>query len=344
MQLQDFDFALPPELIAQAPAAQRDQSRLMIVERAQHKLTHDVFANIAHYLRSGDVLVVNDTKVIPARLHGRKVATGGKVEVLLLHERAVGEWDVLAKPAARVAVGSHLEFGEGILHGQVISRQDSGALVMRFTPATLHALLDQCGEVPLPPYIKRSSAVEHDDTARYQTVYACHPGAVAAPTAGLHFTPALLTALEHGGVQRAALTLHVGWGTFQPIRTPEIERHHMAREFYRLGAAEAARIAQAQQNSKRVVAVGTTTTRTLETIAQHTTPVTATSGWTELFIVPGYHFRIVKAMITNFHLPQSTLFLLVCAFAGRELMLEAYRQAIAERYRFYSYGDAMLIM
>ena len=345
MQLQDFDFILPPELIAQAPTARRDQARLMVVDRAQQRVTHDTFTNIGNYLHTGDVLVVNDTKVIPARLHGRKVGTGGKVEVLLLHELQTGMWEILLKPAAKVRLGMTIEFGDGILSGHILERRAEGTTIVQFTPSEIYTALDKCGEVPLPPYIKRGgTAEEHTfDLARYQTVYAHHPGAVAAPTAGLHFTPELLERLTQQGIARAAVTLHVGWGTFQPMRTTQVEQHRMSQEFYCLTAPEAAIIARARAAGGRVVAVGTTATRTLETIGQQVGSVTARSGWSGLFIYPGYRFQIVDALVTNFHLPRSTLFLLVCAFAGRELMLEAYRTAIATGYRFYSYGDAMYI-
>lgn len=345
MQLQDFDFVLPPELIAQMPVARRDQARLMVVDRAQQSVSHDIFANIGRYLHPGDVVVVNDTKVIPARLRGCKVDTGGKVEVLLLHELRTGVWEVLLKPAAKVRPGTAIEFGGGVLRGGILERGDRGTVTMQFTPAEVYEALHRCGEVPLPPYIKRVGQTEAHpfDLARYQTVYACHPGAVAAPTAGLHFTPELLAQLAQQGVKRAAVTLHVGWGTFQPIRTTVVEQHHMAQEFYCLTASQAAVIASTRAGGGRVVAVGTTTTRTLETIGQRLGRVTASSGWSDLFIYPGHRFQSVDALVTNFHLPRSTLLLLVCAFAGRDLMLEAYRTAIAAGYRFYSYGDAMLI-
>ncbi len=345
MDLQDYDFTLPPELIAQLPAAQRDQSRLMIVDRAQQAITHDIFANIGEYLTPGDVLVLNDTKVIPARLRGRKAVTGGKVEVLLLHEMAPGEWQVLLKPAAKVHCGMQLEFAQGALRGEVLERLPDQTMRVRFTPTAVHDLLEQYGEIPLPPYIRRASDALQaaQDRVRYQTVYASHPGAVAAPTAGLHFTPELLMALEQCGIRRASITLHVGQGTFQPVRATQVERHRMGKEFYRVEAEQAAIIEQARAAGGHVVAVGTTATRTLETRMQSAEKLTAGSGWSELFIYPSYHFRIVDRLLTNFHLPRSTLFLLVCAFAGRELMCEAYRVAVAERYRFYSYGDAMLI-
>ena len=242
-------------------------------------------------------------------------------------------------------LGSIIEFGDGILSGCILERRAGGTVVVQFTPAEMYAVLDRCGEVPLPPYIKRAgTAAEHTfDLERYQTVYARQPGAVAAPTAGLHFTPELLERLTQQGITRAAVTLHVGWGTFQPIRTIEVEQHRMSREFYCLTASEAAIIARTRMAGGRVVAVGTTATRTLETIGQQVGSITASSGWSEIFIYPGYRFRMVDVLVTNFHLPRSTLFLLVCAFAGRELMLEAYRLAIAAGYRFYSYGDAMCI-
>ncbi len=343
MNLRDFNFDLPPERIAQTPAARRDASRLMIVDRQQQRITHDVFANIGQYLRVHDVLVVNDTKVIPARLHGRKAATGGKVEVFLLHDYGEGIWEVLLKPAARTRPGTVIEMGP--LQAEVIERLPGAMVRVKFTPDDIYAGLEQVGEVPLPPYIQRDDVDKRyrEDRERYQTVYAQHPGAVAAPTAGLHFTPELLSDLQRRGINRATVTLHVGWGTFQPIRAENITEHRMASEFYRLVADEAASIRRAQANGGRVVAVGTTSTRTLETVMQQSGEITAGTGWSDLFIYPSYRFQVVEALVTNFHLPQSTLFLLVCAFAGRDLMLEAYHCAIAERYRFYSYGDAMLI-
>ena len=346
MHLSDFDFILPAELIAQTPAARRDGSRLMVVDRRQGSIRHDGFAGVGDYLSAGDVLVVNDTKVIPARLRGRKAGTGGSVEVLLLHELGAGAWEVLLKPAAKAPPGTEVVFGEGKLRGRVGERTDEGAVILHFTPSDVLPALAEVGEVPLPPYIKRQQPAESRefDLERYQTVYARHPGAVAAPTAGLHFTPELLADLERQGIQRATLTLHVGWGTFQPVRSDAVERHRMGAERYELAASEAGRIEQARERGHRVVAVGTTTTRTLETIGQETGRIHAASGWSELFIKPGHRFRIIDALITNFHLPRSTLFMLVCAFAGRDLMLDAYRTAIADRYRFYSYGDAMLII
>lgn len=346
MHLRDFDFTLPSELIAQAPAARRDDSRLMIVDRQQGSIRHDGFANVGDYLRAGDVLVVNDTKVIPARLRGRKVGTGGSVEVLLLHEVGGGAWEVLLKPAAKTPPGTEVAFGNDALRGRVGEQTDHGRAILHFTPSDILPVLAEFGEVPLPPYIKRQRPAESRefDLERYQTVYACHPGAVAAPTAGLHFTPELLAALGRQGIQRATLTLHVGWGTFQPVRSDAVEQHRMGAERYYLSASEAERIERARELGRRVVAVGTTTTRTLETIGQEMGRVCTASGWSELFIKPGHRFCVIDALITNFHLPRSTLFMLVCAFAGRDLMLEAYQTAIAGKYRFYSYGDAMLII
>ena len=345
MHLSDFDFTLPSDLIAQTPAAHRDDSRLMIVDRRQRVIRHDCFANLGNHLSGGDVLVVNDTKVIPARLRGRKAGTGGGVEVLLLHEIGAGAWEVLLKPAARTPAGTELEFGAGKLRGRVGERRDHGAVILYFTPPDILSSLEKFGEVPLPPYIKRQEPAESRafDLERYQTVYARQPGAVAAPTAGLHFTAELLAGLKRQGVHQAALTLHVGWGTFQPVRSGAIEQHRMGAERYELSAVEAERIQRARELGSRIVAVGTTTTRTLETIGLKGGEVRAENAWSELFIKPGHRFRVVDALITNFHLPRSTLFLLVCAFADRELMLKAYRTAVANQYRFYSYGDAMLI-
>ncbi len=345
MDLQDFDFVLPEDLIAQTPAARRDQSRLMIVDRAHRRITHDTFANLGRYLTLGDIVVVNDTKVIPARLRGHKAGTGGRIEILLLHDLGAGDWEVLLKPAAKVRPGMVVVCGQGDLRAKIVERLPEGTMRVRFTPASIYNRLERYGEVPLPPYIKRTpdAGFTSEDRTRYQTVYARHPGAVAAPTAGLHFTPELLSALERQGIHRATVTLHVGWGTFQPVRAACVEQHRMAKEYYDLKAEQAVRIQQARTAGGRVVAVGSTATRTLETIEQRTGEMTASRGWSDLFIYPSYRFRVVDALLTNFHLPRSSVFLLVCAFAGRELVLEAYRCAIAERYRFYSYGDAMLI-
>ena len=346
MHLRDFDFALPSDLIAQTPAARRDGSRLMIVHRRQRRIRHEAFANVGEYLNAGDVLVVNDTKVIPARLRGTKAETGGSVEVLLLHEVDAGVWEVLLRPAARVPVGTEVVFGAGKLRGRIGERLEHGRAVLHFTPSDILSMLAEVGEVPLPPYIKRQQGMESRefDLERYQTVYARRPGAVAAPTAGLHFTPELLANLKRRDVLQATLTLHVGWGTFQPVRSDALEQHRMGAERYELKAEEAERIERARERRNRVVAVGTTTTRTLETIGQQTGGVCAANGWSELFIKPGHRFNVVDALITNFHLPRSTLFMLVCAFADRDLMLEAYQAAVAKKYRFYSYGDAMLIL
>ena len=346
MRLCDFDFTLPPDLIAQAPAARRDHSRLMIVDRQNGSIRHDSFANVGNCLSAGDVLVVNDTKVIPARLRGRKAGTGGSVEALLLHEVGAGVWEALLRPAARAPAGTEVEFGGGRLRGRVEERLEHGGVTLRFTPPDILSMLAEFGEVPLPPYIKRQQREGYRDfdLERYQTVYARRPGAVAAPTAGLHFTPELLADLKSHGVQQATLTLHVGWGTFQPVRSDVIEQHRMGGEWYELRGDEAEHIQRARESGSRVVAVGTTTTRTLETIGLQNGRVRPENGWSHLFIKPGHRFRVIDVLITNFHLPRSTLFMLVCAFAGRDLMLDAYRTAVENKYRFYSYGDAMLIM
>ena len=346
MRLRDFDFTLPPDLIAQIPAARRDRSRLMIVDRQRGSIRHDSFANVGNCLSAGDVLVVNDTKVIPARLRGRKAGTGGSVEALLLHEVGAGVWEALLRPAARTPVGTEVEFGGGKLRGRVGERLEHGGAILHFAPPDILSMLEAFGEVPLPPYIKRHQQAGYRDfdLERYQTVYARRPGAVAAPTAGLHFTPELLADLKSRGVQQATLTLHVGWGTFQPVRSDAIRQHRMGAEWYELKAVEAEHIQSARESGSRVVAVGTTTTRTLETIGLRKGRLGPEYGWSDLFIKPGHRFRVVDALITNFHLPRSTLFMLVCAFAGRGLMLDAYRAAVDNKYRFYSYGDAMLIL
>lgn len=316
MNLDEFEFELPEDLIAQTPVARRDKSRLMIIDRAEQRITHDVFSHIGSYLTPGDVFVLNDTKVIPARLRGRKVTTGGKVELLLLHDIGNGVWEVLLRPAAKSRPGVVVEVGEGRLRAEILRRVSDTTFQVQFVPPDIYDLLDRHGEVPLPPYIKRTAAdhLGKVDLERYQTVYASRPGAVAAPTAGLHFTPELLSALEVHGLRRATVTLHVGWGTFQPVRVTNVHAHQMSKEFYRVEAAQARVIQQTQAAGGHVVAVGTTATRTLETIVQQTGGITEHQGWSDLFIYPSYEFQAVDSLVTNFHLPGSTLFLLVCAF------------------------------
>ncbi|MDK2882324.1 MAG: S-adenosylmethionine:tRNA ribosyltransferase-isomerase [Bacillota bacterium] len=341
LRLEEFDYDLPPELIAQTPLERRDESRLLVFERSSGKMEHRVFHDLPNYLHPGDVLVLNDTRVLPARLIGRRMHTGGKVEVLLLRELVPGQWETLVKPGRRCPEGEELVFGGGRLTGRVLSRTEEGGRIIAFSldgPRFLETL-NEIGKVPLPPYIRR----ELKDQERYQTVYARHLGSAAAPTAGLHFTPELLKTIEEHGTSVLYLTLHVGLGTFRPVREEKIEDHRMHEEYYEVRPEVAEAINAAKKEGRRVVAVGTTVVRTLES-AGRGGEVKAGAGWTDLFIYPGFEFRIVDALVTNFHLPKSTLLMLVSAFAGREKILSAYREAIRERYRFFSFGDAMLII
>lgn len=341
MQLEDFDYNLPPELIAQTPLPRRDESRLLVLKRQTGVIEHRVFRDLPSYLRSGDVLVLNDTRVLPARLIGRRARTGGRVEALLLREVGPDEWEVLVKPGRRCPEGEELIFGEGKLTARVLSRTPEGGRIVSFSAAggSFREVLDKVGRVPLPPYIHG----ELEDENRYQTVYARHPGSAAAPTAGLHFTPDLLARIKEQGVEITYLTLHVGLGTFRPVREERIEEHRMHAELYTVTPEAASCINAAKSQGRRVVAVGTTVVRTLETAGRNGR-VEAGSQWTDLFIYPGFEFKIVDALVTNFHLPKSTLLMLVSAFAGRERILGAYEEAVRRRYRFFSFGDAMLIV
>jgi len=344
MRLADFDYDLPPELIAQEPVAERTRSRLLVVDRQSRCFNHWQFSDVVHFLPPDCVLVLNDTRVFPARLRGHK-QSGGRVELLLLRRFPGPDetWEVMCKGAQGVRRGARVDFAPE-LAGTWISAPRDGRGLMRFSGSgDFPALLDRLGEIPLPPYIKRSPGTRPEDRERYQTVYARNVGAVAAPTAGLHFTPELLAAIRQRGVEVAFLTLHVGAGTFQPVRVETIENHQMEEEEYEISEAVARRMNEAKRNGRKIVAVGTTSTRAVE------------SAWTEgevrpgrrrssLFIYPGFSFNVIDGLITNFHLPRSTLLMLVSAFAGRELILRAYQEAVARRYRFYSYGDAMLIL
>ncbi len=345
MLLSDFDYDLPPALIAQEPAPERTSSRLLVVERHSSRLSHCYFSDLFHLLPANCLLVLNDTRVFPARLRGQK-ESGGVVEVLLLR-RVAGEgetWEVLCKGAQGMPVGSRLWFASE-LWAEWCSTPREGRGVLRLFPQDdLPVLLERLGEIPLPPYIKRPTGGHVQDRDRYQTVYARHPGAVAAPTAGLHFTEELLAALRDRGIETIFVTLHVGAGTFQPVRVERIEMHRMEEEEYELSAAAAEHINRAKAIGRKIIAVGTTTTRALESACTQEGQVEAERHHTSLFIYPGYRFRVVEGLITNFHLPRSTLLLLVSAFAGRDLILKAYAEAVAQRYRFYSYGDAMLIV
>lgn len=348
MRLADFDYALPPGLIAQHPATPRDASRLLVVDRATGQFAHRVFSEITDFLRQDDVLVLNDTRVVPARLRGRRPGTGGAVEILVLRHAGGDWWEAMVRPGHRLQPGAvvevgpegvQVEIGESPRQGRrlVRPRADGRRLVRPSAGWRMPELLRRAGEMPLPPYIRERL----DDPERYQTVYAREEGAVAAPTAGLHFTTALLQRLGAQGVQTVTLTLHVGPGTFQPVTAEDVRDHRMDAEHYTITPSAAEAI---NARRGRLVAVGTTAVRALETAAAPKGLVASGQGWTDLFIVPGFEFRAVQALVTNFHLPRTTLLMLVCAFAGRELILRAYGEAIRERYRFYSFGDAMLIL
>lgn len=340
MEVKDFDYYLPEELIAQTPLVDRPASRLMAVDKQTGQITHDIFRNIAAYLRPGDCLVLNDTRVIPARLYGARTDTGAKIEFLLLNQKEGDVWEVLVKPGKKARPGHVIEFGHGLLTAEILDIVNEGNRLVQFHYNGIWMeLLDKLGEMPLPHYIHEKLT----DRERYQTVYAKHEGSAAAPTAGLHFTKELLTSLEAKGVRLAYLTLHVGLGTFRPVKVEKIEEHHMHSEFYVMSQQTADIINNTRKTGGRIISVGTTSCRTLETIANESGMVHASSGWTNIFIYPGYRFRIVDGLITNFHLPQSTLIMLVSALAGRETILNAYKTAVNEKYRFFSFGDAMII-
>lgn len=337
-----FDYHLPEDLIAQTPLKDRASSRLMVLDRKNGTIRHDVFKNIKNYLRKGDCLVLNDTKVLPARLFGIKEETGAKVEVLLLTQKDRNIWETLVKPAKRIKKGTMISFGEGILKARCLEELEHGGRLLQFEyDGIFYEILDRLGQMPLPPYIK----TQLEDKDRYQTVYARETGSAAAPTAGLHFTKDLLKEIEAMGVHLAYLTLHVGLGTFRPVTVEDVTKHEMHAEFYQMSEATAQLLNEVRQKGGRIIAVGTTSTRTLETIAGlHQGKFVAASGWTDIFIYPGYEFKAIDGLITNFHLPKSTLIMLVSAFAGRERILRAYETAVKEKYRFFSFGDAMLII
>ncbi|MFR7992834.1 MAG: tRNA preQ1(34) S-adenosylmethionine ribosyltransferase-isomerase QueA [Lachnospiraceae bacterium] len=341
MKVSDFDFALPPELIAQTPLATRSDSRLLVMNRKTGAITHRGFRDIGEYLHEGDCLVINDTKVIPARLIGEKEGTGAKVEVLLLRRRQGDVWETLVHPGKKMRTGAKVSFGGGLLRAEVLDIVQEGNRLIRFSyEGIFEEILDQLGQMPLPPYITEKL----EDKTRYQTVYAKHDGSAAAPTAGLHFTEELLAQLESKGVVIAHVTLHVGLGTFRPVKVENVTDHHMHSEFYCVEEQEANKIREAKRSGNRVIAVGTTSCRTLESVGAMYGEVRAASGFTDIFIYPGYRFQVIDGLITNFHLPQSTLLMLVSAFSSRELILHAYEEAIRERYRFFSFGDAMLLI
>ena len=341
MKRQDFYYDLPEELIAQDPLEYRSSSRLLVLDKETGATSHHIFKEITGYLKEGDCLVINDTKVIPARLIGAKEGTGAKIEVLLLKRKENNIWETLVKPGKKAKVGTRIVFGEGLLVGEVVGIVEEGNRLVKFEyEGIFEEILDQLGQMPLPPYITH----QLEDKNRYQTVYAKHTGSAAAPTAGLHFTPELLKEIEEKGIDIARVTLHVGLGTFRPVKVDEITDHHMHSEFYQVDEEAAKKINCAKDSGHRVICVGTTSCRTIESAADETGHLKPTSGWTEIFIYPGYKFKILDGLITNFHLPESTLIMLVSALAGREHVLAAYEEAVQERYRFFSFGDAMLIV
>lgn len=345
MDISAFDYHLPDELIAQEPLAQRDASRMLIVDRASQTWLDSHFQQLPQQLAAGDVLVINNTRVFPARLRGKRVPFGGAVELLLTRELERNRWEALARPARRLRVDDRIEFGGGLLEAWVVESLENGLRVVQFeTKENLDDIIDRIGEPPLPPYISRASHAFDQDKQRYQTVYASQRGAIAAPTAGLHFTARTLAALKAGGVRVAEITLHVGYGTFEPVRVADVSNHQVAAERFSISEATSITINQARRTGNRIIAVGTTTARALESAPSADEEVKAHAGVASLTIIPGYHFRAVDGLLTNFHLPKSSLFMLVCALAGRDFMLKAYQHAVAERYRFYSYGDCMLIL
>ena len=341
MDVKDFYYDLPQELIAQDPLEDRSSSRLMVLDKITGEVEHRHFKDITEYLRPGDCLVINNTKVIPARLYGVKEGTEAKIEILLLKRKENDIWETLVKPGKKCKIGTKIVFGEGILTGEVVDIVEEGNRLIQFHyEGIFEEILDRLGQMPLPPYITH----QLQDKNRYQTVYAKYDGSAAAPTAGLHFTPELLQQVRDMGVEIAEVTLHVGLGTFRPVKETDVLKHHMHSEFYKIEQSEADKINKAKKEGHRVIAVGTTSTRTLESAADENGFLTEKSGWTEIFIYPGYQFKVIDALITNFHLPKSTLVMLVSALAGREHILAAYKEAVEKKYRFFSFGDAMFIV
>ena len=341
MDVKDFYYDLPQELIAQDPLEDRSSSRLMVLDKITGEVEHRHFKDITEYLRPGDCLVINNTKVIPARLYGVKEGTEAKIEILLLKRKENDIWETPVKPGKKCKIGTKIVFGEGILTGEVVDIVEEGNRLIQFHyEGIFEEILDRLGQMPLPPYITH----QLQDKNRYQTVYAKYDGSAAAPTAGLHFTPELLQQVRDMGVEIAEVTLHVGLGTFRPVKETDVLKHHMHSEFYKIEQSEADKINKAKKEGHRVIAVGTTSTRTLESAADENGFLTEKSGWTEIFIYPGYQFKVIDALITNFHLPESTLVMLVSALAGREHVLAAYETAVEEKYRFFSFGDAMFIV
>lgn len=340
MDVKDFDYYLPEELIAQDPLEDRSSSRLMVLDKKTGEIQHKIFKDILDYLKPGDCLVLNNTKVIPARLFGVKEGTQAKIEILLLKRKENDIWETLVKPGKKAKPGTKIIFGDGLLVGEVIDVVEDGNRLIQFSyEGIFEEILDQLGQMPLPPYITHTLK----DKNRYQTVYAKYDGSAAAPTAGLHFTKELLEKVKAKGVDIAEVTLHVGLGTFRPVKVENVLDHHMHSEFYMVSAEAAEKINATKDRGGRIISVGTTSTRTLESAADENGRLKECSGWTEIFIYPGYKFKLIDCLITNFHLPQSTLVMLVSALAGREHVLAAYEEAVKEKYRFFSFGDAMFI-
>ena len=340
MKTSDFNFDLPQELIAQVPIKDRTSSRLMVLDKETGEIEHRIFRDIIDYLNPGDCLVLNDTRVIPARLIGSKVETGGKIEFLLLKRTEDDTWETLVKPGKRAKIGARFSFGDGKLIAEVVGMSDDGARIVKFEyDGIFEEILDELGNMPLPPYITEKL----EEKERYQTVYSKHNGSAAAPTAGLHFTKELLHKIEEKGVDLAFITLHVGLGTFRPVKVEDVTNHQMHSEYYIVTEEAAEKINRAKASGHRVISVGTTSTRTIESVADENGIVKAKSGWTNIFIYPGYKWKVIDNLITNFHLPESTLIMLVSSLAGKDHVLNAYKEAVKERYRFFSFGDAMFI-
>jgi len=340
MRRQDFDFYLPEDLIAQTPLKNREDSRLLVLDRKNGEIEHRKFTDIVDYLNPGDCLVLNDTRVIPARLFGNRIGKEETIEILLLKRMENETWETLVRPGKKVKPNTIVEFGNGILKGKVLSIGEDGTRIIKFDYSGIfEEILDRLGEIPLPPYITETL----EDRERYQTVYAKNKGSAAAPTAGLHFTEGLLEKIKDKGVNISYITLHVGLGTFRPVKVDNILEHHMHSEYYNIPEDSANIINWTKSNGGSIICVGTTTVRTLETVADKSGYIKPSSGWTDIFIYPGYKFKIVDKLITNFHLPESTLLMLVSAFSTREIVLNAYREAVKERYRFFSFGDAMFL-
>jgi S-adenosylmethionine:tRNA ribosyltransferase-isomerase len=340
VNVEDFDFHLPEELIAQTPLENRSESRLMVLDKEQGSIEHYRFKHIVDFLNEGDCLVLNDTRVLPARLFGQKQDTGANIEVLLLKQEDGDQWETLVKPAKRIRVGTEIIFGDGKLRATCVGLKDHGGRILEFQyDGIFYEVLDELGEMPLPPYIRERL----DEQDRYQTVFAKERGSAAAPTAGLHFTEELLEELKAKGIHIAFITLHVGLGTFRPVSVENIEEHDMHAEFYQVSEGTARLLNEVRENGGRIITVGTTSTRTLETISSKHGRFVEENGWTNIFIYPGYEFKGIDGLITNFHLPKSTLIMLVSALAGRENVLHAYETAVKEQYRFFSFGDAMFI-